>query len=215
MVCNNDYYNQAYKDYARQNPSIKLNYYSKLLKHAAGYVPSPRVFDYGCAFGTLLAHLGPQWVRYGADVNREAIDQARQNLPDVTFATLDPHSQELPFPGPFDAIACCDVAEHVPDPPALLAKLASQIKPGGGLLLVVPVYDGPTGPVIRHLDRDPTHLHKLGRDAWLNMIGRPLRIERWDGIMRYLTPFGYLHVPTKFWRRCTPAIAILARRSAD
>ena len=37
--------------------------------------------------------------------------------------------------GAYDAVVCLDVLEHVPDPPAFVARLASYLRPGGRLVI--------------------------------------------------------------------------------
>jgi hypothetical protein len=77
----------------------------------------------------------------------------------------------------------------------------------------MPVYDGPTGPVIRRLDKDPTHIHKWDREAWLDLLGSRFNILDWQGAFRLLLPSGpYLHVPTRRLRAVSPAILVVARR---
>ena len=44
---------------------------------------------------------------------------------------------ELPAEG-FDAVICLDVLEHVPDPPAMVKRLVSYLRPGGRLLVHAP-----------------------------------------------------------------------------
>lgn len=43
-------------------------------------------------------------------------------------------------PESFDAITCFDVLEHVPDPPALVRKLATYLRPGGVLYVSAPFF---------------------------------------------------------------------------
>jgi hypothetical protein len=76
----------------------------------------------------------------------------------------------------------------------------------------VPVYDGLSGPIIRRLDHDVTHLQKHGRDFWLRLVSRRFHVVAWQGLVRYLLPGGvYLNWPTTVFRRHTPAIAVVAR----
>lgn len=44
--------------------------------------------------------------------------------------------------GRFDAVICCEVLEHHPDPHAVLCELARVMKRGGQLLLTVPLTSG-------------------------------------------------------------------------
>jgi SAM-dependent methyltransferase len=209
-----EYYEAHYRDYARQNPPRKLGFYRRLAERAAAGIAAPRILDVGCAFGAFLSALDPKWRRFGADVSRFATDRAAREVPGATFAQAG--FDTIPFPGPFDIITAFDVIEHVPSLEAVAASVRSRLSPGGHLIFVVPVYDGPTGPIIRLLDKDDTHVHKSSRDFWLAWTRENFDLVDWWGVYRYLVPgLGYVHLPTQFWRRFTPAIAVIARKRSE
>ena len=111
-------------------------------------------------------------------------------------------------------VTAFDTIEHVPDLTAVAAAVRQQLPPKGLFLFVVPVYDGLSGPAIKLLDKDPTHVHKWPRQKWLDWIGgEGFDVREWTGILRYLLPGGYyLHAPTGTFRGHTPAILVAARR---
>src|SRR5437867_3812066 len=204
-----DYFESCYPDYARQNPPRKLRFYRGLAERAASGIATPRVLDIGCAFGAFLSALDSRWQRFGADVSQYATDEARLKNPDVAFAHAD--IGHIPFPGPFDIITALDVIEHVPSLELVASVVKSKLAPQGHFIFVVPVYDGPTGPIIRLLDKDETHVHKRSRDFWLGWAEKNFALVEWWGIYRYLVPVaGYWHYPTRVLRRFTPAIVVLA-----
>jgi len=206
-----EYYASVYPDYARQNPPRKLQFYRELVERVATLRAPMRILDIGCAFGAFLSALDPRWERYGTDVSRYAVEKAKAALPDIRFARAD--IDAIPFPGPFDVITSFDVIEHIPSLEAVASAVESRLAPGGHFVFVVPVYDGVTGPVIRALDKDETHVHKRSRDFWLDWARARFEVVAWCGIYRYLVPgLGYAHVPTRRLRRFTPAIAVTARR---
>jgi SAM-dependent methyltransferase len=206
------YFERAYRDYRRQNPPYKLAFYRRLVEPARRGSERPRILDVGCASGLFLAALDPGWERFGVDASAFALEAARAALPDARFALYS--DGEFPFAGPFDAITAFDVLEHVADPRGLLRRIAGALAPGGAFVLVVPVYDGPTGPLVHLLDHDPTHLHKRSREFWLGAPPGELALEEWWGIYRYLLPAGpYVHWVTRRLRRASPAIACRFRRS--
>ena len=208
-----EYYEAHYRDYARQNPPRKLRFYRRLAERAAAGNPTPRILDVGCAFGAFLSALDPGWRRFGADVSQFATDRAALEVPGAAFARADFDS--IPFPGTFDIITAFDVIEHVPSLDAVATSVRSRLSEGGHLIFVVPVYDGPTGPIVHLLDKDETHLHKNSRDFWLAWVRKNFALLDWWGIYRYLVPgLGYVHLPTRAWRRFTPAIAVLARKGS-
>jgi SAM-dependent methyltransferase len=205
-----DYFEKTYRNYARQNPKRKLRFYREIVERVAPRDRPPRILDIGCAFGAFLSELDPSWRRWGMDVSQFAIDRASERLPDATFAVAD--ITEIPFPGPFDIITSFDVIEHVPSLERAGESIRSKLAPGGSFLFVVPVYDGPTGPLVHLLDRDETHVHKRARSFWLSWAEERFEIVEWWGLLRYLLPGGYyLHLVTRALRRSTPAIAVLTR----
>jgi SAM-dependent methyltransferase len=207
-----EYYEANYRDYARQNPPRKLRFYRGLAERAAAGKPSPRILDFGCAFGAFLSALDPGWRRFGVDVSRFATERAAVAVPGASFARAD--IDTIPFPGAFDVITAFDVIEHVPSLERVASTVRSLLAPDGGFIFVVPVYDGPTGPIVRLLDKDETHLHKKSRAFWLDWAAASFTLVDWWGVYRYLVPgLGYVHLPTRFWRRLTPAIAVISRKS--
>jgi len=206
-----DYFDGNYRDYDAQNPERKLAFYRALLRGACP--GGGDVLEIGCAFAPFLRSLGSEWRRCGCDMSVHALASARQRDPDGRYCAAS--GEALPYAAAFDAIASFDVLEHIPDIDAAGAEIDRLLRPGGALVFVVPVYDGPTGPIIRALDKDPTHVHKRARNFWLDWAAQRWTVERWLGIYRYLLPGGYYaHLPTRALRRATPAIAVVARKPA-
>jgi hypothetical protein len=85
-----------------------------------------------------------------------------------------------------------DVLEHVPDIETRLPALL--------------------GPVVRVLDKDPTHIHKWPRQRWLELAAQNLTDLSWHGLFRYLIPGGkYVHCSSRRLRGIAPAIFITGR----
>ena len=207
------YFETVYRDYSRQNPPRKLRFYRRLVERVGPTDRPARILDIGCAFGAFLSALDPAWHRFGTDVSQFATDRAATAVPDATFACAG--IDKIPFSGPFDVITAFDVIEHIPSLETTASVVRSLLPPGGHFVFVVPVYDGVTGPLIQLLDKDETHVHKRSRDFWLHWARENFTLLDWWGIYRYLLPgLGYVHLPTRLWRRFTPAIAVIARRRA-
>lgn len=205
-----EYYRRNYPDYARQNPPRKLHFYRGLAEDALVDVAHPHVLDIGCAFGAFLGALPDHWMRHGVDPSAHAIGAARSAVPGahMTVGSAD----AVPLSGPYDLITAYDTLEHVEDLDRVAAELKRLLTANGKVIFVVPVYDGPTGPIIHALDRDPTHVHKRGRDFWLDWANTRFSVVNWQGIYRYLIPGGYYaHIPTQRLRAYTPAIAVTCR----
>jgi SAM-dependent methyltransferase len=210
-----DYFADNYRDYAAQNPERKLAFYRRSIGEAlaaSGHRPREeklRLLDVGCGLGRFVASLPEErWERHGTDLSEYAVEKDRESYPGVTFRHAG--ATDRPYPDDhFDVVTAFDVIEHVPDLSGVATAVTSMLRPGGVFAFVVPVYDGLSGPLIRLLDKDPTHVHKEPRDFWLRWAGERFRDLRWRGVLRYLLPGGhYLHVPTRLGRRHTPAILV-------
>jgi SAM-dependent methyltransferase len=212
---NSDYFGDNYRDYERQNPRRKLDHY---LDAIATRLPDGRVdlLDLGCGLGAFLAHTAerfPQWGLSGTDVNPAAVEatQARISNADIRMAgaDADPHP-----PGSFDVITAWDVIEHVPHLDKVASSVRAMLRPGGLFVFVVPVYDGPLGKLVRLLDKDPTHVHKVSRSTWLDWASSRFEIREWHGIFRYLMAGRwYVHVSTTAFRGQASAILVVGAKT--
>ena len=213
MTFDESYFTTHYGDYPRQNPTRKLEWY---VDQAVQWIEAEpiRHLDVGCGPGAFVAHTArsPRFITYGTDISPLTIERARQMAPSATLAVASAETRLWPG-GRFDLVSVLDVLEHLPEPGAALEAAHAMLAPGGILLAVMPVYDGLSGPIIRRLDSDPTHLHKWARGDWLDLIGNHFELLVWLGAFRFLLPRGpYLHFPTKVLRAQTPAILVVGRR---
>ena len=206
------YFRRTYRDYDAQNPPRRLRFYTSIVeKYATAGVPC-RIHDIGCAVGRFLGSLDARWEIFGSDVSAWAVGEAARNNPRGTFKVAAADDGPV-FGDTFGVVTAFDVIEHTPDPDAVARSVKAQLVVGGCFVCVVPVYDGLTGPVIRVLDRDPTHRHKWSRRRWLEWASTHFSLVEWMGILRYLLPMKYyLHLPTRTFRHHTPAIIIVARK---
>lgn len=210
-----EYYRQNYRSYDQQNPDYKLAYYRGRLEQYRDRSLPKRIHDIGCGPGRFLAGLQDGWEVFGSDINTYAIDRARRQMPAGHFA-LGSGAVDVLFDEPFSVVTAFDVLEHVPDIEAAGQNIATQLSQGGLFVFVVPVYDGLSGPIIRRLDRDPTHVHKRPRQFWIDWASRYFEILAWEGVVRYLLPGGlYLHLVSSRFRHHTPAVMIACRSRDD
>lgn len=206
------YFDLAYRNYELQNPPRKLDYY---LAQIEARVPegSKDILDIGCGLGSFLeradrAH--PDWTLAGSDIDVQGVTTTQLRVPRATVHRAS--AEDDPFPqASFDIITAWDVIEHVPDLGAVASAVTRMLRPRGLFMFVVPVYDGVTGPLIRWLDKDPTHIHKQSRAEWVAWASRHFSDVDWHGVVRYLVGRSYLHVPTSRFRGQTPAIMVAAR----
>lgn len=95
-----------------------------------------KVLDIGCGGGILaegMASLGAEVT--GIDLSEKALSVARLHLfesghkVDYRHQSAEALADELP--GHFDVVTCMEMLEHVPDPAAVVAALATLVRPGG------------------------------------------------------------------------------------
>ena len=112
--------------------------------------PGSLVLDAGCGDGGMafrLARRGCRVLGVTHDGNavtalRERRDRLGLVAETIDFATCDLRDGPPPD-GPFDAIVCFDVLEHILDDRAALGHLAAVLRDGGRLLVTVPDRSAP------------------------------------------------------------------------
>lgn len=208
-----EYFDANYRNYRAQNPRGKLGFYRRMIERNAPLARPLALLDVGCGLGAFLGSLAerPDYDLAGTDLSEYAIGENRKHWPKVDFRVAS--ATDRPFADDsFDVVTAFDVIEHVPDLPGVARAVTAMLRPGGVFAFVVPVYDGLSGPVIRALDRDPTHVHKNPRRFWLDWARQHFEVVEWRGMLRYLLPGPwYLHVPTRLGRWHTPAILVVCR----
>jgi len=212
------YYSTTYRDYFRQNPATKLDFYRSVVEHHSPSRRPTRVLDIGCGLGGFLACLrasDPERTRFdlaGVDVSAFAIAANAATFPEETFSVCAAEGVG-DLGQTFDVVTAFDVLEHLLRPDEAASAIASSLAPDGAFMLVVPVYDGPLGPVVRLLDNDQTHVQIRSRRWWLDWTNTHFTVTSWQGIFRMLAPWHrYVHLPTQIFRRVAPAILITARK---
>jgi SAM-dependent methyltransferase len=104
------------------------------------FFPDARsLLEVGCGTGFVLAGLReafPTLRLVGSELYEEGLELARRRLPGVELVRLD--ATEMPFAAEFDVVGSFDVLEHVEQDEAALAGMRRALRPGGGLILLVP-----------------------------------------------------------------------------
>ncbi len=100
------------------------------------HVPSgSRILDVGVGLGRLMAPLD-EYERFGIDISFDYLEKARENGINVAFSKIE----NLPYKdGCFDAVVACDVLEHVLDLNECSRNILRILRPGGILIVRVPL----------------------------------------------------------------------------
>ncbi len=96
-----------------------------------------RLLDVGCAQGELAAtaaNLGLDVL--GVDINRDAIERARERVPQAAFACGELHAGVVG--SDWDIVTMFDFIEHVRRPRETLSQAWAVMRPGGKLLVSTP-----------------------------------------------------------------------------
>ena len=206
------YYAENYPDYAAQNPPHKLAFYRRLVERRAPR--GSRLFEFGVGQGLFLEAVRGDYECAGCDVNEFGVAQTRRRtgIERLHVGSVETLALE---PAP-DVVVSWDVLEHLPDLQGALREIHARLAPGGCLIGVVPVYDGPLGWLVERLDKDPTHVTKQSRDFWLRTLkGAGFEVVEWGGVLRKLVGSRYFHWtgPRPLLRRIGSALYFAARKT--
>lgn len=127
-----------------------------------GEGPYGGILDVGYGSGVFLPELARRTGRLvGIDVHagRDGVARMAAGL-GLDVELLDASLYELPFgDGEFDALVCVSVLEHLRELAAALAEMRRVVRPGGLLVLGVPVRNAFTNAFFRVAGYDPAELH--------------------------------------------------------
>jgi 2-polyprenyl-6-hydroxyphenyl methylase/3-demethylubiquinone-9 3-methyltransferase len=164
------------------------------------------VVDVGCGGGILSEAMARRGARVlGIDLARAVLDVAElhavQSGLEVEYRQIAAEALAELRPGEFDLATCMEMLEHVPDPAASLAALATLVRPGGDII-VSTLNRHPRAFAVAILGAEyVTGILPRGTHEYLKFI-RPSELARWGreaGLtLRDLAGIGYNPVTRAF-----------------
>jgi 2-polyprenyl-6-hydroxyphenyl methylase/3-demethylubiquinone-9 3-methyltransferase len=164
------------------------------------------VVDVGCGGGILSEAMARRGARVlGIDLARAVLDvaelHAAQSGLAVEYRQIAAEALAELRPGEFDLATCMEMLEHVPDPAASLAALATLVRPGGDII-VSTLNRHPRAFAVAILGAEyVTGILPRGTHEYLKFI-RPSELARWGreaGLtLRDLAGIGYNPVTRAF-----------------
>ncbi len=122
--------------------------FAKAIEMAAGF-KGKRVLDFGCGDATFLALLSDSpnapAAGVGAEIEAKVVQSNRERFasrPSLSFV-LQPELTGPAHQGQYDAVTCMEVFEHVENQDAYLDLFNQLLRPGGQVIISVPVETGP------------------------------------------------------------------------
>lgn len=127
-----------------------------------------RVCEIGSGKGYLLAAMnGLGWKTKGIEIGQDAARYARETFGVDTYAgTIEQYRADNPGSAAFPVVMCIDIIEHVLDPDAFVAELASVVSPGGTLVIDTP--NAGAGHIQKEMENwrgfNPFHIFVFNKD---------------------------------------------------
>jgi 2-polyprenyl-6-hydroxyphenyl methylase/3-demethylubiquinone-9 3-methyltransferase len=121
------------------NP-LRLQYVQRIAAAAGMPLGERRVLDVGCGGGILAEAMARSGARVlGIDLAAPLIEVAELHAVEagvaLDYRLIAAEALAAEAPGAFDLVTCMEMLEHVPDPAATLAALASLVRPGGEVVV--------------------------------------------------------------------------------
>jgi 2-polyprenyl-3-methyl-5-hydroxy-6-metoxy-1,4-benzoquinol methylase len=164
-----DYYNAAN---LQERPLVRARL-AEVVAALDPYRRANRWLDVGCGAGTLMrAAADAGWQVEGTEVSEGAAGAVRAARFDVHVGDLS--AIDLPTAG-FDVVSLVEVLEHVPDPDALLARVAELVRPGGAVYVTTPNGRGISGRALRErwsVVAPPEHLQLFSVPGLRSLLSR-------------------------------------------
>jgi ubiquinone/menaquinone biosynthesis C-methylase UbiE len=144
-----------------------------MFRRLAQKLPSPPegacVLDLGCGRGGMLFWFPRHCMLGGVDITPIAVEQMRRRARrkgyrEFRFECANLERERVPWgDGSADVVVCSHLVEHVQDDRRLLAEISRVLKPGGHLILMIPIHE-----TDRYLN--PLHVHRYTESSIEEML---------------------------------------------
>ena len=132
-----------------------------------------RVVEVGCGTGNFTGHLLDREFVVALDIEASFVERVRERFPDranLNTLAAAPGTPEFHALSRFmpDSCVCLNVLEHIEDDAAALASMASILRRGGSVVLMVPAFQMLYGPI----DRNSGHFRRYTRRSVAQLAER-------------------------------------------
>lgn len=135
--------------------------------------PGDAILDVGVGLARILSRF-PALRRFGMDISWGYLQHARKQGVDVCFSRIE----DMPYKSAtFDLIVCTDVLEHVLDLNLCCQRMIDVLKPGGVLIVRVPVHEDLSRYIDPSFPYEFVHLRSFTEPSLRLLFARILRCE--------------------------------------
>ncbi len=147
--------------------------YSRLIIQRIQADVGRRVLEVGSGLGNVSAHLGRRELLVVSDITDSYLEKLQRRFSGnsrvrVVRYDLNEGARDDLKDLDLDTIICLNVLEHIKDDASALQGLASMLRPGGRLVLLVPAHPALYSPLDRHLD----HFRRYRRPELMRLLAR-------------------------------------------
>jgi len=173
-----NHYGEHYSGF-REDTVFSRKVRSMLASHLAPLIPSAgNVLDVGCGNGEFLAAAKEEGFKaFGLDFSKAAAELCRGR--GLEADSGDFLSFKFTDRAPFDLVTFWDVCEHLPTPVDFLVRALSLVKPGGYVVVKVPLVTARTVDIASRLPRlagallsSPSHIHYFRKATLARLLER-------------------------------------------
>lgn len=187
----------------RQRMPLRLNFelqtklamFRRLARRIPTLPPGARVLDLGFGHGFMLFWFPRHCELNGVDLTPTAVKRitraaARRGYLRSRFECLNLDREPLPWDAAaVDVLICSHLLEHVEDDRRLLAEIGRVLKPGGHLILMVPIHE-------TDQNSNPLHVRRYTEEALEGLLAEfSFRVEKEERADTLYHVFDWLSRP--------------------